>query len=61
VRFDIQPTGDFQVTLESSSGNAEIDKIVVAGLKTWKWRPQYKDGNPVATTLHETYTFEGRN
>lgn len=49
-RFHIEPTGKFEVKLLEGTHNEEIDRIVVATLKKWKFKPASVDGNPVAST-----------
>lgn len=50
ARFHIEPSGKFEVKLLDSTQNEEIDRIVVATLKKWKFKPASVDGNPVAST-----------
>ncbi len=57
VKVKIAPDGSFSVTLRTSSGNAEIDKLVVDALNKWKWKPALRDGNAVESTLFK-FEFE---
>ena len=50
ARFHIEPSGKFEVKLLDSTQNEDIDHLVVATLKKWKFRPASVDGNPVAST-----------
>jgi len=58
VKVDIAPDGSFNVTLRTSSGNAEIDRRVLAALKQWRWKPALKNGAPIASTQLFKFEFE---
>ena len=58
VRVKIQPDASFTVTLRTSSGNAEIDKLVLDALNKWKWKPALRDGTPVESTQLFKFEFE---
>lgn len=47
VTVSIAADGSFDVTLRTSSGNPDIDKLVIDTLKKWTWKPALKDGEPV--------------
>ena len=58
VKVNIQPNGSFSVTLRTSSGNAEIDKLVLDALNKWRWKPALRDGNAVESTQLFRFEFE---
>ncbi len=47
ARFSIAADGKFVVKLLESSGNEDIDKLVLATLKKWKFQPAMLDEKPV--------------
>ena len=49
ARFSIAADGKFSVKLIDSSGNEEIDRLVLATLKKWKFKPATVDDKPVAS------------
>jgi protein TonB len=48
ARFSIAADGKFTVKLLDSCGNEDIDKLVLATLKKWKFKPATVDDKPVA-------------
>ncbi len=58
VKVNIQPDGSFNVTLRTSSGNAEIDKLVLDALNKWRWKPALRDGSAVESTQLFKFEFE---
>ncbi|MFI5386588.1 MAG: energy transducer TonB [Fimbriimonadales bacterium] len=56
VRVEIAEDGNFEVILRTSSGNPEVDRLVLNALKKWKWKPALKDGEPVKST--QLFKFE---
>lgn len=50
ARFSIDAQGKFTVKLIDSSGNDDIDKLVMTALKKWKFKPATLDDKPVAST-----------
>lgn len=58
ARFKIDHKGHHRVKLLTSSGNAEIDEITLATLRTWKFKPAMLDGKPVPTTRRLRVEFE---
>ncbi len=49
ARFSIAVDGKFTVKLLDSCGNEDIDKLVLATLKNWKFKPATVDEKPVAS------------
>jgi periplasmic protein TonB len=49
ARFNIAADGKFTVKLIESSGNEEIDSLVLSTLKKWRWKPATVDERPVAS------------
>jgi protein TonB len=49
ARFSIDAEGKFTVKLIESSGNEDIDKIVLSTLNKWKFKPATVDDKPVAS------------
>jgi periplasmic protein TonB len=58
VRVEVAADGSFAVTLRTSSGNADIDKLALDALKKWKWKPALKDGDPIASTQLFKFEFD---
>lgn len=58
VKVDISPDGTFVPTLRSSSGNDQIDAIVLEALKKWKWKPALRDGQSVESIQLFRFDFE---
>ena len=50
AKFKIDHEGKCDVHLQESTGNQEIDHIVIATLKKWKFKPAMLDETPVAST-----------
>ena len=50
--------GSFNVKLLSSSGNSQIDQIVLDALKQWTWQPATANGIPYSTTLNYKVKIE---
>jgi len=47
VKVTITADGKFTVVLRTSSGNADVDKLVLDTLNKWTWKPALKDGETV--------------
>ena len=60
VKVEIAPDGTTEASLRTSSGNAEIDKRVLAALQKWKWRPASIYGEPVGSVQYFKFEFEVR-
>ena len=58
VKVEINADGSFVPTLRSSSGNDQIDRIVLDALKKWKWKPALRDGQPVDSIQLFRFDFE---
>lgn len=50
AKFHIEKDGKFEVKLLDTTGNDEIDHIVLATLKKWKFKPATLDEEPVKST-----------
>jgi protein TonB len=50
-----------KVSIKQSSGQAELDKAVVAAVQKWKFKPGSRDGKPVQSNCLIPYTFEVKN
>lgn len=48
------------VTLSSSSGNADVDRRAVDAQKHWKWHPALRDGHAIASVQRIRFDFEVR-
>jgi TonB family protein len=57
VRVTISADGSFTVFLRSSSGNPRVDKLVVDALNQWRWKPAFKDGEPVDSVQAFRFDF----
>ncbi|HLV80392.1 MAG TPA: TonB family protein [Chthonomonadaceae bacterium] len=58
VKVEVEADGSFTPILRTSSGNTEIDNLVLEALKKWKWKPALKDGVPVKSTQLFKFEFE---
>lgn len=50
-----------KVSIKQSSGQAELDKAVLAAVQKWKFKPGSRDGKPVQSNCLIPYTFEVKN
>ena len=57
VRVDIGADGKFSVIVRTSSGNTDIDKLVLDTLNKWTWKPALKDGEPVDSVQQFRFNF----
>jgi len=58
VKVEINADGSFVPTLRSSSGNDQIDQIVLDALKQWKWKPALHNGTPVDSIQLFRFDFQ---
>jgi hypothetical protein len=58
VRVNIAADGSFVVVLRTTSGNDQIDKLVLDSLKRWKWKAAVKDGEQVDSVQLFRFDFE---
>jgi protein TonB len=49
IRVDIGPDGRAALSLNTSCGNADFDRLVLEAVRKWKWKPALKEGEPVAS------------
>lgn len=49
ARFSIDAKGEFTVKLLDTTGNEDIDKLILKTLKKWKFKPATVDDKPVAS------------
>ncbi len=47
VQVSLDEQGNSTVSLLSSSGNAQLDKLVMSAIQKWKWNPATVDGVPI--------------
>lgn len=55
IGIDGSPT---DIRVETSSGYPALDQSAMAAVKTWKFRPATRNGDPVSTDLRVPVTFE---
>jgi TonB family protein len=58
VRVMIAADGSFTVTLRTSSGNKEVDKLVLDALNKWKWNPALKNGDAIDSVQAFRFNFD---
>ena len=58
VRVEVGADGSSSASLRTSSGNAQIDSLVLRALNRWRWKPALKEGEPVASTQYFRFDFE---
>jgi protein TonB len=57
VRVNVTSDGSFTVVLRTSSGNTDVDKLVVDTLNRWTWKPALKNGEPVDSIQQFRFNF----
>ena len=57
VQVVVHVDGSFDVSLRTTSGNAEVDQSVLSALRKWKWSPALVDGVPAQTTQNFRFDF----
>ncbi|RYX83564.1 TonB family protein [bacterium] len=60
VTVRIEADGSSSASLRSSSGNSQIDSLVLRALNRWRWKPALENGEPVASTKRFRFNFEVR-
>jgi len=58
VKVTVASDGSFDVALRTTSGNQEVDKLVLDCLKKWRWKPAVKDGEPIESVHLFLFEFE---
>jgi TonB family protein len=56
VKVEVAADGSANVVLRTSSGNPDVDKLILDALKKWKWKAALREGTPVAST--QLFKFE---
>ncbi|MDR3691470.1 MAG: TonB family protein [Fimbriimonas sp.] len=57
VRVEINADGKFKVVLRTSSGNVDVDRLVLDTLNKWSWKPALKDGESVDSVQQFRFNF----
>jgi outer membrane biosynthesis protein TonB len=60
VSVSIGKDGASKVSFRESSGNAQVDAIVMRALSQWKWKPAEKFGEPIDSEKNFKFIFEVR-
>lgn len=58
VRVDVEGSGAATPSLRTSSGNEEIDHLVLEALRKWRWKPATRNGEAVSSTRYFKFVFE---
>lgn len=58
VKVSIAADGLATVSLDESSGNGDFDKLALATVKRWVWKPALKEGEPVPSVQFVRINFE---
>lgn len=58
ARFEISPLGKHVVHLVTSTGSAEVDELTLNTLRTWRFRPGKRSGQPAASVRKIKVEFE---
>jgi TonB family protein len=58
VKVEIHADGSFAPSLITSSGNADIDSLVLQALRQWRWKAALQDGKPLDSTQRFRFDFE---
>ncbi|BCM89325.1 hypothetical protein IAD21_01171 [Abditibacteriota bacterium] len=57
VTVSIDADGSSSPSLRGTSGNAQIDALVLSALRRWRWKPALEDGVPVASSQRFRFDF----
>ena len=60
LSVEIAADGTHTEQIVRSSGSSEVDNLVLAALKQWRWDPAARDGQPIASTQNFKFTFKPR-
>jgi len=60
VSVEIAADGAHSERIVRSSGSSQVDDLVLAALKQWKWDPAAREGNPIASTQNFLFKFKPR-
>ncbi len=58
VRFSISANGHSNPELRGSYGSGEIDDVVLATARRWRWKPALRDGEAVASTENRRFVIK---
>lgn len=58
VSVAIDAQGNSSPSLRGTSGNAQIDALVLKALSRWRWKPALNNGVPVASSARFKFEFE---
>jgi periplasmic protein TonB len=60
LSVEIAADGSHTEQIVRSSGSSEVDSLVLAALKQWRWDPAARDGQAIASTQNFKFTFKPR-
>ena len=60
VTVDVGADGSHTERIVRSSGSEEVDRLVMAALKQWRWDPAAREGQPIASTQNFKFNFKPR-
>lgn len=60
VSVDVGSDGSHTEKIVRSSGSPQVDDLVLAALKQWKWDPAARDGKEIASTQNFKFNFKPR-
>ncbi len=60
VSVAIDARGNSSPSLRGTSGNAQIDSLVLKALSRWRWKPALENGVPVASSQRFKFNIEVR-
>ena len=58
IRVIVDKNGRGEPSLRTSSGNPEIDLLVLQAIKKWTWKPASRNGESVASTLYFKFLIQ---
>ena len=58
VSVDIAADGAHSERIVRSSGSQQVDDLVLAALKQWRWDPAAREGQAIASTQNFKFTFK---
>jgi TonB family protein len=55
---DIAADGGHSERIVRSSGSQQVDDLVLAALKQWRWDPAAREGQAISSTQNFKFTFK---
>lgn len=59
VAAHVKPDGSFTASIARGSGHDVLDKAALVAIRSWRFKPAMKDGEPTSGTVSVRFTFSG--